>query len=49
MSLRYDYRSLVDEMRREELPAQFVDTILTGWWTTCLEVLPARERERSSF
>ena len=49
LPLRYDYRGLADEMRREELPAQFVDTIVTGWWTTCLEVLPARERERSSF
>jgi hypothetical protein len=21
-----------------------VETILTGWWTTCLEILPAKER-----
>ena len=26
--------------------AEFVETVLTGWWTTCLEVLPAKERRR---
>ena len=33
-------------MRAESLPEEFVETILTGWWTTCLEVLPAKERAR---
>jgi len=42
----YDHRALAEEMRREELPEAFVETILTGWWTTCLEVLPAKERRR---
>ena len=28
---------------------EFVETILTGWWTTCLEILPARERAASRF
>ncbi len=42
----YDHESLAEEMRREELPEEFVETILTGWWTTCLEVLPAKERRR---
>jgi len=31
-------------MRKEKLPNEFIETILTGWWTTCLEVLPAKER-----
>jgi hypothetical protein len=31
------------------LPAEFVETVRTGWWTTCLEVLPARERARGRF
>lgn len=48
-SLPYDHEALADEMRDEDLPAEFIETILTGWWTTCLEVLPARERERSRF
>ncbi len=47
--LDYDHRALAEEMRREELPDEFVETILTGWWTTCLEVLPAVERARSRY
>jgi hypothetical protein len=48
-ALSYDHRSLAAEMRREGLPDEFVETILTGWWTTCLEILPARERARSRY
>ena len=47
--LAYDHLGLAAEMRREGLPAEFVETILTGWWTTCLEILPARERAASRF
>ena len=47
--LAYDHEALATEMRQEELPEEFVETILTGWWTTCLEVLPAKERARSKF
>ncbi len=47
--LDYDHRALAAEMRRERLPEEFVETILTGWWTTCLEILPARERRASRF
>ena len=42
--LHYDHRTLARQMREENLPEEFVTTILTGWWTTCLEVLPGRER-----
>lgn len=45
----YDHERLAREMREEALPDEFVETILTGWWTTCLEVLPARERGRGRF
>ncbi len=45
----YDHGALADEMREERLPQEFIDTILTGWWTTCLEVLPAKERARGRF
>ena len=45
----YDFRELAREMRKESLPAEFVETIETGWWTTCLEILPARERSRGKF
>jgi diadenosine tetraphosphatase ApaH/serine/threonine PP2A family protein phosphatase len=40
----YDHQRLAREMREERLPEEFVETILTGWWTTCLEILPAKER-----
>ncbi len=47
--LVYDFAGLAAEMRAERLPEEFVETVLTGWWTTCLEILPARERGRSRF
>jgi hypothetical protein len=45
----YDHERLAREMREEELPAEFVETSTTGWWTTCLEILPAKERRRGRF
>jgi predicted phosphodiesterase len=45
----YDHEQLTAEMRAERLPMEFIDTIRTGWWTTCLEVLPAKERRRGRF
>ncbi len=45
----YDHERLADEMRREQLPEEFVETIRTGWWTTCLEILPAKERMRGVY
>ncbi len=49
LPLAYDHQTLAAEMRAEELPEEFVETLLTGWWTTCLEILPARERAISKF
>jgi len=45
----YDHERLAREMTLEQLPAEFVETILTGWWTTCLEILPSKERRRGKF
>lgn len=42
--IHYDNRRLAREMEEEGLPDEFVETIRTGWWTSCLEVLPAKER-----
>jgi len=42
--VHYDHVGLAEEMRAERLPDEFVETILSGWWTTCLEILPAKER-----
>ncbi len=45
----YDYKTLAREMAEESLPPEFIETILTGWWTTCLEILPPKERARGKF
>lgn len=45
----YDHEALAAEMRAEQLPEEFVETILTGWWTTCMEIMPVKERVRSKF
>ena len=45
----YDHERLAREMRDERLPEEFVETVLTGWWTTCLEVLPGKERKRGRY
>lgn len=47
--LAYDHERLAREMRDERLPDEFIETILTGWWTTCLEVLPSKERRRGRW
>jgi predicted phosphodiesterase len=47
--LVYDYERLAAEMTSEGLPDEFVETIQTGWWTTCNEILPAKERARSIY
>ena len=45
----YDFEGLAREMEEEALPPEFTETIRTGWWTTCLEILPAKERARGKF
>lgn len=47
--INYDYQRLAAEMREESLPEEFVDTVLNGWWTTCLEILPSRERRAGRY
>lgn len=42
--VRYDAEALAVEMRQEGLPEEFAETIESGWWTTCLEILPVKER-----
>ena len=49
LPLEYDHEALAQEMESEGLPRPFVDTIRTGWWTTCLEILPAKERSRGKY
>ncbi len=45
----YDHESLALEMKHEGLPTEFIDTIRHGWWTTCLEILPSKERKKGRF
>ncbi|MFQ5656994.1 MAG: metallophosphoesterase family protein [Candidatus Methylomirabilales bacterium] len=47
--VHYDYETLASEMKHEGLPVEFIETIRTGWWTTCLEILPAKERGRGKY
>jgi len=36
-------------MRAAGLPEPFAETVETGWWTTCLEVVPPAERARGRY
>lgn len=45
----YDHERLAAETDAEGLPAEFSATVRTGWWTTCLEVLPGKERRRGRY
>ena len=45
----YDVETVAREMARASLPPEFIETLRSGWWTTCLENLPARERRRGRF
>jgi len=47
--VEYDYQRLAREMESENLPKEFIETVLTGWWTTCLEILPGKERVRGKY
>ncbi len=44
--VQYDYQRLASEMRDEKIAEEFIQTINTGYWTTCLEIMPAKERRR---
>lgn len=47
--LAYDWQAHAASMRAAGLPEAFVETVETGWWTTCLEVLPPLERSRGRY
>lgn len=49
IALDYDWRAQAASMRDADLPEAFVESIETGWWTTCLEVLPPRERSIGKY
>jgi diadenosine tetraphosphatase ApaH/serine/threonine PP2A family protein phosphatase len=45
----YDWQAQAASMRAAGLPEAFVETIETGWWTSCLQVLPAHERAAGRY
>lgn len=49
VDVAYDWRAHAASMRAAGLPEAFVETVETGWWTTCLEVVPPPERARGRF
>lgn len=49
LPVAYDHERLAREMRQEHLPEEFVETLETGYWTTCLEILPPKERSRGRY
>ncbi len=49
VEVEYDHHRLAREILSEGLPEEFAESITTGWWTTCLEILPARERAAGRF
>ncbi|MFB6346026.1 MAG: metallophosphoesterase [bacterium] len=49
LPIEYDYEKLARQMETENIPEEFIETIRTGWWTTCLEILPAKERALGQY
>jgi diadenosine tetraphosphatase ApaH/serine/threonine PP2A family protein phosphatase len=49
VSVAYDHEATARAIEGEGLPREFAETLRTGWWTTCLENLPSRERARGRF
>ncbi len=47
--IAYDWPRLASEMRHEGICAEFIETVETGWWTTCLEILPTKERAKGRY
>ncbi len=47
--LDYDWAAQAASMRSAGLPEAFTETIETGWWTTCIEVLPPAERAAGRY
>jgi pyruvate-formate lyase-activating enzyme/predicted phosphodiesterase len=47
--LEYDWQAQAASMRAGGLPEAFVETVETGWWTTCLEIVPPYERSLGRY
>lgn len=49
VALDYDWPAHAASMREAGLPEAFTQAVETGWWTTCLEIVPPVERSRGRF
>jgi diadenosine tetraphosphatase ApaH/serine/threonine PP2A family protein phosphatase len=49
VALDYDWRAHAVSMRDAGLPEAFTQAVESGWWTTCLEIVPPVERSRGRF
>lgn len=49
VALDYDWRAQAASIRAAGLPEPFAEVVETGWWTSCLEILPPAERSRGRF
>jgi predicted phosphodiesterase len=47
--LAYDWQAHASAVSAAGLPEPFAVTSRTGWWTTCLEILPNAERARGRY
>lgn len=47
--LDYDWAAQAASIRAAGLPEAFATTVETGWWETCLEIVPPAERSRGRF
>ena len=47
--LDYDWAAQAAAIRAAGLPDAFAQAVETGWWTTCLEVMPPAERPRGRY
>lgn len=49
VALPYDHAAQAASIRAAGLPEAFAATVETGWWETCLEIVPPVERSRGRF
>jgi len=49
VTLDYDWPAQAASIRAAGLPEAFAQTVETGWWETCLEIVPPAERSRGRF
>ncbi len=47
--LDYDWRAQAASMRAAGLPEAFTEAVETGYWTTCLEIMPPYERSHGRY